>query len=261
MVAPRRLLAPQAAHRDQASSASVAGSSARAEFERRSARDQERLRRVRPALLAFGLTAAVVGLLLAAFGPTAPGPAGGTFRLLFLVIVIAAIVMTPVAMFALPRSTVAWRTGAIGEERTAELLRTLEPRGYRAIHDRLVPHSQANIDHIVIGPPGIFVVETKSYGDRLSWRRKEQFAAQAKREAAVVAAVVKPVPVTPLVCVHRADLGWFRVQVDGVRFVSPRELVRVLRKAPIRLAPDELTRLTDLIDRSLEPAVARRSNL
>ncbi len=169
--------------------------------------------------------------------------------------------MTPVAMFALPRSTVAWRTGAIGEERTAELLRTLEPRGYRAIHDRLVPHSQANIDHIVIGPPGIFVVETKSYGDRLSWRRKEQFAAQAKREAAVVAAVVKPVPVTPLVCVHRADLGWFRVQVDGVRFVSPRELVRVLRKAPIRLAPDELTRLTDLIDRSLEPAVARRSNL
>jgi ssDNA-binding Zn-finger/Zn-ribbon topoisomerase 1 len=239
-------------------STSVAGESARAEFERRSQRDRERLRRARPALLAFGGAIAVVGLLLTAFGPTPPGPGGPISRLFYLVIVMAAVVATPVAMFALPASTVAWRTGAIGEERTGELLGPLEAEGFRIIHDRLIPRSRANIDHIVVGPPGIFIVETKNYTGKLSRGRKEQFAAQAKREAAAVAGVVSPVPVTPLICVHRADLGWFKVRADGVRIVSPRELIKVLRKAPMQLTPDEAASLADRIDKSLVPAVGRR---
>ena len=202
---------------------------------------------------------AAVGLLLTAFGPTPPGPVGPSFRLVYLVIVMAAVVTTPVAMFALPASTIAWRTGAFGEERTGELLGPLEAEGFRIIHDRLIPRSRANIDHIVVGPPGIFIVETKNYERKLSRGQKERFAAQAKREAAAVARVVSPVSVTPLICVHRADLGWFKVRVDGVRIVSPKELIRVLRKAPELLVPAEVARLADQIDKSLMPAVGGTS--
>ena len=232
----------------------AAGGSARAEFQRRRERDRERLRRARPALLAFGLAVAMIGLLLAAFGPTPPGPVGLSFRIFYFFIVVAAVVMTPVAMFALPASTIAWRTGAVGEERTGQLLLPLEAAGFCILHDRAIPRSRANIDHIVVGPPGVFIVETKNYERKLSRRRKEQSAAQAKREAAAVAAVVAPLAVTPLVCVHRADLGWFKVVVDGVRFVTPRELVKLLRKAPVHLTPEGVTRIVGQIDMALKPA-------
>jgi hypothetical protein len=197
---------------------------------------------------------AMIGLLLTAFGPTPPGPVGPSFRIFYFFIVVAAVVMTPVAMFALPASTIAWRTGAIGEERTSELLLPLEAAGFCILHDRAIPRSRANIDHIVVGPPGVFIVETKNYERKLSRRRKEQFADQAKREAAAVAAVVAPLAVTPLVCVHRADLGWFKVVVDGVRFVAPRALIKVLRKAPVQLAPEDVNRIAGQIDLALKPA-------
>ncbi|MGA2513679.1 MAG: nuclease-related domain-containing protein [Candidatus Limnocylindrales bacterium] len=240
---------------EQPGSSPVAGASARSEFERRSEQDRERLRRARPAILAFGVAVALVGLLLTAFGPTLAGPIGSSFRVFYLIIFIAAVVMTPVAMFAPQRSTIAWRTGALGEERTGEVLRPLEAEGFRIIHDRLIPGSRANIDHIVVGPPGVFIVETKSYERRLSRGQKERFAAQARGEAAVVAGVISPFPVTPLVCVHRADLGWFKTEVDGVRIVTSRELVKLLRKAPAQLAPGEVGRLSDQIERTLVPAV------
>jgi hypothetical protein len=179
------------------------------------------------------------------------------YRAFYFTIVIAAVIVTAAAMFAQRASTVAWRTGAIGEQRTGELLGPLEAEGFRVIHDRLIPGSRANIDHIVVGPPGVFVVETKNYERRLSRARKEKFAAQAKREAAAVATVVSPVPVTPLVCVHRADLGWFKLEVDGVRIVGPKELVRLFRKAHVQLQQDDVTRLADRIEQSLRPATTR----
>jgi hypothetical protein len=45
---------------------------------------------------------------------------------------------------------VAWRRGAAGERRTAQLLGQLERHGWAVLHDLAVPRSQANIDHLVI---------------------------------------------------------------------------------------------------------------
>jgi hypothetical protein len=244
---------------------SVAGGSARAEFERRRTRDRAVIRKQRPLILAVGAAFAVGGLVLAAFGPVPSGPLGPSYRMLWLLVPLAAVSATLGALF-LPNTTLAWRTGALGEERTAELLRPLEAQGFRVMHDRLIPRSRANIDHIVIGPPGVFIVETKNYGGKLRvrrgevWvagRRKTEIVAQAKREAAAVAGVVSPVSVTPLLCVHRADLGWFKMEADGVRIVAPKEMVRVLGKAPLLLTPDDVTRPADQIDKSLVPAPGR----
>ena len=248
---------------ERQATASIAGGSARAEFERRRVRDRERTRRVRPYILAAGVTVTVLGLLLTAFGPYPSGPLGSNYRMIYLVIPIAAVVVTAAAMFLLPGTTTAWRTGALGEERTGKILAPLESLGFRVIHDRLIPGSKANIDHVVVGPPGVFTVESKNYTGKLSvrhgevWvagRRKTEILAQAKCEAAAVAAIVSPIPVTPLLCVHRADLGWFKAEANGVRIVGPGQLVKLLLKAPVQLRPDEVQRLADQIDRAFRPA-------
>jgi hypothetical protein len=62
---------------------------------------------------------------------------------------------------------VAWRRGAAGERRTARLLDPLERHGWAVLHDLAVPGSRANIDHLVIGPGGVFVVDSKQYRGRL----------------------------------------------------------------------------------------------
>jgi hypothetical protein len=51
--------------------------------------------------------------------------------------------------------------GARGEEKLAGAI--LAMPGVNVLHDRRVPGSSANIDHIVIAPAGIFVVDAKLY--------------------------------------------------------------------------------------------------
>lgn len=61
----------------------------------------------------------------------------------------------------------AYDRGRVGEEHTEVLLQAL-PDGFRALHDRAIPGSRANIDHIVIGPTGVFVIDSKNYSGRIS---------------------------------------------------------------------------------------------
>jgi len=55
-----------------------------------------------------------------------------------------------------------WGSGAEGEEKVAEYLSLLDEK-YSVIHDVVLPGRIGNIDHIVLGPNGIFVVETKNH--------------------------------------------------------------------------------------------------
>ena len=60
-----------------------------------------------------------------------------------------------------PISTRAWSIGAAGEEKLARELVGID--GIRLLHDRRIPGSRANIDHIVVAPGGVFVVDAKNY--------------------------------------------------------------------------------------------------
>jgi hypothetical protein len=62
---------------------------------------------------------------------------------------------------------VVWRRGAAGERRTARLLGPLERYGWAILHDLALPGSRANLDHLVIGPGGVFVIDSKQYSGRL----------------------------------------------------------------------------------------------
>jgi hypothetical protein len=237
----------------------TAGGSAQAEYERRAARHAEDLRQRRPRILAAGLAIAIVGVaVLILAGP-----------LYAAIVLMLDLILMMSALFAMPNSVTAWQTGAAGEVKTGLLLEPLEAEGFRILHDRKIPRSRANIDHIVIGPPGIFVVETKSYSGSLQIRGDEVFVAgrrknawvdEVGREAAAVVGVLAEElaahgwTVTPVIVVHRADLPWFKSRVRGVLVVSGKDLVSRLRKAAPVLTPGDVERLSALGDARLRPA-------
>lgn len=71
------------------------------------------------------------------------------------------------AMFDDPQSTRAWDTGAVGEERLGARLNELAGT-FRVLHDRRIPGTSANIDHLAITPNGVLVIDAKLYRGRPS---------------------------------------------------------------------------------------------
>lgn len=65
-----------------------------------------------------------------------------------------------------PQSTRAWATGAVGEERLAARLDAAAGQELRLLHDRRIPGTRANIDHIAIAPSGVYVIDAKRYKGR-----------------------------------------------------------------------------------------------
>jgi len=55
-----------------------------------------------------------------------------------------------------------WLQGARGEQQVGSTLQALEREGWPVLHDVVAP-GHGNIDHVAVGPPGVFVIETKSH--------------------------------------------------------------------------------------------------
>jgi Nuclease-related domain len=146
---------------------------------------------------------------------------------------------------------VAWRRGAAGERRTARLLGPLERQGWVVLHDLAVPGSAANIDHLAIGPGGIFVIDSKQYRGRLQLNPSGQLwhgrypldstlravSFEADRAAQVLA---DPQVVVPIVAVHGVQVPWGKVVTQGVPVVSARRLPSMLRSLPAVLGPERV---------------------
>lgn len=80
--------------------------------------------------------------------------------------------LTPIAAkLATPKqSTHAWARGAAGEERLAAFLERELTGEAILLHDRRLPGSRANIDHLLIGPSGVWVIDAKRYTGRVERR-------------------------------------------------------------------------------------------
>ena len=153
--------------------------------------------------------------------------------------------------------TRAWHRGATGERRTARLLGRLERDGWCVLHDLAVPGSRANIDHLAIGPGGVFVVDSKLYTGKLQlgaggslWHGRyplEPVLRAARFEAAQAAQTLAApdVRVVPLVAVHGAQVPWGKLVVDGVPVVTARRLPGLLRHLPAILGPERVAALAD----------------
>ena len=69
-----------------------------------------------------------------------------------------------------PTSEVTWNTGAVGEEALARQLAKRCP-DVIVLHDRRIPHSPANIDHLAIAPSGVYVIDAKRYKGKIEVRK------------------------------------------------------------------------------------------
>jgi hypothetical protein len=152
---------------------------------------------------------------------------------------------------------IAWRRGSAGERRTARLLGPLERHGWAVLHDFALPGSRANLNHLVIGPGGVFVIDSKQYRGRLQldltgrlWHGRYPLAPTLRAVSfeADQAAQVLPDPgvaVLPVVAVHGAQVPWGKVVVQGVPVVAARRLPSMLRALPAVLGPERVAWLAD----------------
>jgi len=120
-----------------------------------------------------------------------------------------------------------WGRGAAGEELVGEALDGLREHGWFALHD--VQLDSGNIDHILVGPPGIFTIETKSHRGRLragaiDSRMLKQAYAQAKSVERITG-----LRAAPLLVFSSAYLFPAVSQRRGVVILSGRMLVNYLR--------------------------------
>jgi Nuclease-related domain len=146
---------------------------------------------------------------------------------------------------------------AAGERRTARLLARLERDGWVFLHDLAVPRSRANLDHLAIGPGGVFVIDSKQYRGRLHldasgqlWHGRYPLAptlGTVSFEADQAAQVLTDpdVVVVPIVAVHGAQVPWGKVVTQGVPVVSARRLPSMLRTLPAVLGPERVTAVAD----------------
>lgn len=175
---------------------------------------------------------------------------------------------------AISRSDRAWATGAQGERRVAESLELAAAEGVIALHDRKVPGSKANIDHIAVGPTGVYVIDAKKYSGKLETRdvgglfRTDQrlFIAGRDRTKLVlamewqVAAVAKVVgdatPVHAILCSVSTDWSMLTIRppvVRGVTVAWPKAMRKIVsQEGP--LGAEEIESLARRIAKALPPA-------
>lgn len=190
----------------------VAGFSARREYERRKAKDEERLRQK------WGR-----------FGGIA------------------------VALTDDRQSTQAWERGAVGEERLGARLDSLVADSVAVLHDRRIPGTKANIDHIAITAAGVWVIDAKRYKGRPELKieggilrpRVERLLVGRRdctrlvdgvlKQVELVRTVVGDIPVLSALCFVEADWpligGAFATR--EVHVVWPKHLAKLLTEGSV----------------------------
>jgi hypothetical protein len=143
-----------------------------------------------------------------------------------------------------------WQRGAQGERHTARLLRRLHRDGYVVFHDLAVPGFDANVDHLVIGPSGVFVLDSKQWtgsvhqsADGLVWHnhyRPDHTLETVRWEAETVGRLLGT-RAAALLCVHGAHVQGGGLDAQGVAIMPAGRLRdalghdRVLSDADVEL--------------------------
>ena len=161
------------------------------------------------------------------------------------------------------------------QRRTKKELAKLDRSGFRALHIRRIPGSEEIIDHLVIGPTGVFAIDSEQWDKRLPVRTKNArqlwhgpFSMRDRLEHArweagqatrlISDALGEPVIVRPAMAVYGPAIPWGVATIRDVDVFSGDRLRKYLRKhasgtrAP-RLTAAEVERIYTVADRVLRP--------
>jgi len=141
-----------------------------------------------------------------------------------------------------------WARGARGERIAAHALSQL-PTGWWVLHDLQVGSRGANIDHLVVGPGGIFTINTKNLssnvwvggstfmvgGTKTDYVRKAEWEAERVGRL-LTTATGGPLLAYPVVAVLAPRIT-IKTPPKDVAVISVKRLTSWLRAQPIRLNP------------------------
>jgi hypothetical protein len=161
----------------------------------------------------------------------------------------------------------AYERGAAGEERTAQALAMLPAAGWFVLHDVRWPGKRfANIDHVVIGPGGVFVIDSKAWSGRVEVRDgvlrqngyKRATAVADAADAAIAVAEqapgLDPHVAKPVLCfIGDHDIeGWAR----DVMLCTPQNLVAMLVSRPALMDAATVRRTLMYLEQALAAATS-----
>lgn len=142
------------------------------------------------------------------------------------------------------RETKSWDTGAVGERIIADRLSQLIPHGWYVLHDVHWPgRPKANLDHVLVGPGGIVVVDAKNWTGEVRvssgvlWQgrySRTQSVEGALAQCAAVASVLAPPHrrlVRPLICMA-AQPDLFGVTSSDVAVAGVDRVVAAVTALP-----------------------------
>jgi hypothetical protein len=147
----------------------------------------------------------------------------------------------------------AWRVGAKGEQKVAHELAKLG-RPWRVLHAVEVGDRGSDIDHVLIGPPGVITINTKRHPDGKAWigersimvnGHRTDYLRNSRYEAArasrlLTAACGRAVNVKPaVVFVDLVDFVVKQMPVD-VYVMTKRQLLHSLPLLPQTLSADQI---------------------
>jgi hypothetical protein len=163
------------------------------------------------------------------------------------------------------------------QRRTRRRLAGLRKAGYVALNRRAIPGSQEVIDHLVIGPPGVFALDSERWDKRLPVRtvsgtrlfhgpfsqheRLDHATWEAAQASALISASLgHPVTVRPAMAIYGPTIPWSVAHIRGVDVLSGQRLPKYFRrlagrrKQQQRLSPHEVALIHDAAEKSL-PAI------
>lgn len=144
------------------------------------------------------------------------------------------------------QSTTAWASGARGERVVGEALDRVGSDDVRVLHDRRIPRSRANIDHLAVTAAGVWVIDAKRYANKrpalqvdggILRKRIERLLISGRDHTKLVDGVLHQVelveeslpgiPVRGALCFVDADWPLFggAFTVRGVEALWPKRLV------------------------------------
>jgi hypothetical protein len=151
------------------------------------------------------------------------------------------------------------RQGEDGERAVGRLLESLAPQGWRVLHD--ISLGRGNIDHVLIGPAGVFSVETKSHAGRIRADRIEPaMLSQAYAQRKALERITQR-DVDALLVFSRAYLIPAVSRREGVLVLPARLLGGHLERRPTVLTEGEVERIFALLRGALDttPPIASRA--
>lgn len=160
-----------------------------------------------------------------------------------------------VAFAEQPQHETAWAKGARGERLLGERLSELAAEGMWVFHDQCLPGKRANIDHIVVAPSGVWVIDAKRYEGKLVQPRGRDLYVGGRCKTNLIEGMVKQtmtisgilgpdrssIPIRPVLCFVDARFGRFSKppEIGGVLVTWGKDLRARIRSAPsvIEVAP------------------------